>query len=180
MEPMTSERPDFGPSGYLPPRAAQRARKIMLREPLGLQWAAAAVVAGALVLIAGGILLLLMSRPPGAPYVAAGQMSAIDARGAGIVRLETGEEVLVVRGGGGVSVFAAPDQPVSWCVESGRLESADGTVWEPTGRLIGGRGASLARLPAEVHDGLIYVNPSAEGQRIVPQPQRRAAPACGS
>src|SRR5690606_17036265 len=61
---VTSERPDFGPSGYLPPRAARRARKIMLREPLGLQWAVAAVVAGLLVLLAGAGYLLWQSRPP--------------------------------------------------------------------------------------------------------------------
>jgi hypothetical protein len=132
---MTSQRPDIGPSGYLPPRAAKRARKIMLREPLGLQWAVAAMIAGVLVLVAGGIL---------------------------------------------VTVFAAPDQPVSWCAESGHLESADGAVWEPSGRLIGGRGSSLARLPVEIHSGVVYVDPSADGERRTPQPERGATPACGS
>jgi hypothetical protein len=174
---VTSERPDFGPSGYLPPRAAKRARKIMLREPLGLQWAVAAVIAGLLVLVAGGALVLRMSGPPGAPFVTAGQLSTIDPRGAKVVPTSTGTEVLVVRAGGGVTVFASPERSVSWCAASRRLESPDGAVWEPDGRLVGGRGQSLARLPAEVHDGVIYVDPTAEGQRRSPQP-RSATPAC--
>ncbi|MTV26636.1 hypothetical protein FTX61_14610 [Nitriliruptoraceae bacterium ZYF776] len=32
------QTPEFGPSGYLPERASKRARKIVLRAPLGLQW----------------------------------------------------------------------------------------------------------------------------------------------
>lgn len=177
MKP-TTEQPEFGPSGYLPPRAAKRARKIMLREPLGLQWAIAAVVAGVLVLGAGGMAVLLMSRPPGAPFVASGPLTAIDPRGAEVVATESGEDVLVVRAAGGVRAFAAPDQPVAWCAESRHLESANGHVWEPNGRLIGGAGASLTPLPAQVHDGVLYVNPSAEGQPVSPQAAPAATPAC--
>lgn len=177
---MTSERPDFGPSGYLPPRAAKRARKIMLREPLGLQWAIAAGIAGLLVLVAGSVLVLRMSGPPGAPFVAAGQVSTVDPRGAKVVTTAAGTDALVVRAAGGVTVFTAPDRHVSWCAESRRLESPDGAVWEPDGRLVGGRGRSLTRLPAEVHDGVLYVDPTAEGQRRPPQPAQAATPACGT
>lgn len=176
---MATEQPEFGPSGYLPPRAAKRARKIMLREPLGLQWAIAAVVAGVLVLAAGSLLVLLMSRPPGAPFVAAGELSAIDPRGARIVATVSGSDVLVLRAAGGVRVFAAPDQPVAWCAQSRHLESTDGDVWEPNGRLVGGQGESLAPLPVEVHDGVLYVNPSAEGQPVAAQPGQGATRACG-
>ncbi|HUG87123.1 MAG TPA: hypothetical protein VMM13_21320, partial [Euzebya sp.] len=45
-----AQQPEFGPGGYLPARAAQRARKIVLREQMGLHWAVAAVVAGLLIL----------------------------------------------------------------------------------------------------------------------------------
>jgi hypothetical protein len=175
---VTTEQPDFGPSGYLPPRAAKRSRKIMLREPLGLQWAIAAVIAGVLVLAAGGLLVVLMSRPPGAPFLAAGQLSAIDPRGAEVVATETGTEVLVLRAAGGVRVFAAPDQPVAWCAQSRHLESDSGHVWEPNGRLTGGQGGSLAPVPVEVHDGVLYVDPSAEGQPVAAQPAQAATPAC--
>jgi hypothetical protein len=151
----------------------------MLREPLGLQWAIAAVIAGVLVLGAGGMAVLLMSRPPGAPFVASGPLAAIDPRGARVVAAESGEDVLVVRAAGGVRAFAAPDQPVAWCAETRHLESAGGHVWEPNGRLIGGQGASLTPLPAEVHDGVLYVNPSAESQPVAARPALAATPACG-
>jgi hypothetical protein len=177
---LTTEQPEYGPPGYLPPRAAKRARKIMLREPLGLQWAIAAVIAGVLVLAAGGVLVVLMSRPPGAPFVPSGPLSAIDPRGAGTVATQAGEDVLVVRAAGGVRAFTAPDQPVAWCAESRHLESTSGHVWEPNGRLIGGQGESLTPLPVEVHDGVLYVNPSAEGQPVAAQPALAATPACGS
>ena len=170
--------PEYGPPGYLPPRAAKRARKIVLRAPLGLQWAIAAVVAGLLVLGAGTVALVLMSRPPGAPFVAAGPLAAIDPRGAGTVAT-AGDDVLVLRAAGGVRAFVAPDQPVAWCAASRHLESADGDVWEPDGRLIGGSGASLTPLPFEVHDGVLYVNPSARGQPVAPRPAVAARAACG-
>ena len=150
----------------------------MLREPMGLQWAIAAVVAGLLVLVAGGLLVWRMSGPPGAPFETAGQISAVDPRGAAVVSTASGTDVLVLRAVGGVTVFAAPDRAVSWCAQSRRLESADGGVWEPDGRLIGGEGGSLARLPAEVHDGVVYVDPSAEGQALPARPEPGATPAC--
>jgi nitrite reductase/ring-hydroxylating ferredoxin subunit len=150
----------------------------MLREPLGLQWAAAAVVAGLLVLVAGGLLVWRMSGAPDAPFVSAGQVTAIDPRGAEVVSTTSGSDVLVVRAAGGVTVFTAPDRPVSWCARSRRLESSDGAVWEPDGRLVGGRGESLPRLPVEVNDGVIYVHPDAPSERLPARPETGATPAC--
>ncbi|HSK96198.1 MAG TPA: hypothetical protein VK891_06230 [Euzebyales bacterium] len=174
---MAAERPDFGPSGYLPPRAAKRARKIMLREPMGLQWAIAAVVAGVLVLVAGTALLLLRTGPPGPPFVSAGPVAAVDPTGAATIAAGD-TRVLVLRGAGGVSVFADPGAAVAWCAASGHLESADGAVWEPSGRLIGGAGDSLTRLPAQVHTGVLYVDPGAAGEQRPADPSQDAAPAC--
>jgi hypothetical protein len=174
------EQPDYGPRGYLPPRAARRARKIILREPMGLQWAIAAVVTGVLVLAAGGAALLLQSGPPGAPYVAAGAIARIDPRGAGELGLGDRRDVLVVRGAGGVSVFAAPAIEVDWCTDPARLVAADGSAaWQPDGRLIAGTGDSLARLPAQVHDGTLYVDASSEGARLTPAPRGSPEPCRG-
>lgn len=160
------EQPDYGPRGYLPPRAAKRARKIILREPMGLQWAIAAVVVGVLVLAAGGVALLLRSGPPGPPFVAAGPLDAIDARGVGVA--DAGDQpVLVVRGAGGVAVYRRPPTEVRWCTDPARLVAVDGSAaWQPDGRLAAGGGDSLTRLPAQVHDGTVYVDPSADGTRL--------------
>lgn len=162
---MADEHPDYGPRGYLPPRAAKRARKIILREPMGLQWAIAAVVAGFLVLVAGGVLLLSRSGPPGPPFVAVGELSQIDPRGVGGLALDGDRAVLVLRGAGGVTVFEAPSAPVTWCAPRSRLISARGQVWQPDGRLVGGTGGSLTRLPAQVHDGVLHVDTTAQGTR---------------
>jgi len=148
----------------------------MLREALGLQWAVAAIVAGAIVLVAGGLLVLRMSGPPGAPFVTAGHLSAVDPRGAATVPTSSGGDVLVLRATGGVRAFLAPGRPVVWCPESRRLESHD-AVWEPDGRLVGGRALSLVPLPVEVHDGVIYVNPAAD-EALPERPEVGASPAC--
>lgn len=174
---MASRDPDFGPSGYLPPRAANRARKIILREPLGLAWAAGAIVAGIAVLVAG-VMLLGRLGPPGPPFVVAGPLAAVDARGAGVLALPGTADALVVRGAGGVAVFTAPVVPVRWCPASSRLEAADGRVWEPDGRLVGGSGPSLTRLPARVHDGVVHVDPTGGGARRPRVPGRAERPRC--
>ena len=168
---MTDEHPDYGPRGYLPPRAAKRARKIILREPMGLQWAIAAVVAGVLVLVAGGVLLLSRSGPPGPPFVPVGELTQIDPRGAGELPLDDGRSVLVLRGAGAVTVFDAPASPATWCAPRSRLLSPSGAVWLPNGRLVGGTGGSLTRLPAQVHDGVLYVDTTSQGTRLEPDPR---------
>lgn len=167
---MPPEQPDYGPRGYLPPRAAKRARKIILREPMGLQWAIAAVVAGVLVLLAGGALFLLRSGPPSAPFVPVGEIARIDPRGAGTLALGADRAVLVLRGAGGVAVFDDPGVPVAWCPPRSLLVARDDAAWSPGGRLVGGDGESLARLPSQVHDGVLYVDIEADGTRLPPRP----------
>jgi hypothetical protein len=58
--------PEFGPRGYLPERAAKRARKIILREPLSLAWVIGAILAG-LALVIAGVLFLQRDDPLRAP-----------------------------------------------------------------------------------------------------------------
>lgn len=175
---MTGEhrQSEYGPRGYLPERAAQRARKIVLREPMGLQWPVAAGVAAILVLVVGALFLATRTGPPGPPFVHAGPIQAIDPRGAALVRLD-GTEVLVLRGAGGVLAFAAPEAEVVWCGESGRLEAADGRVWRPDGRLVGGAGESLQPLRAQAHAGELYIDPVTELAVPAPDPSAER-PAC--
>ena len=171
------EASEYGPRGYLPERAAKRARKIVLREPMGLQWPIAAVIAALLLVAIGAVYLLTQTGPPDTPFVNAGALARVDPRGAEAVALPSGDEVLVVRGGGGVSVFDDPGVAVTWCRQSRRLESARGQVWELDGRLVGGQGQSLELLRSEVFDGVLYVDPNAG----VPAPEPRDAgeqPAC--
>ena len=52
------EEPEFGPRGYLPPRASKRARKIVLRAPMSLAWVIAPLVIGVILLIVGWIYFL--------------------------------------------------------------------------------------------------------------------------
>jgi hypothetical protein len=177
---------EFGPGGYLPERAAKRARKIVLREQMGLQWPVAAGVAALLVLVAGGIFLVTGIGPPGAPFAAVLEIEQVDPRGAEV--LPAGEvrgtdlappaaDLAVVRAGGGVRVFVVPTPDVAFCEASGRLESPAGAVWNANGRLLGGPGASLTPVPAQVFDGVLYVDAASRG---TPPPAEDvgATPAC--
>lgn len=162
--------PDYGPRGYLPERAAKRARKIVMREPMGLHWPVAAVVAALVLAAVGAVYVVTRTGPPGPPFVEAGALEAVDPRGAGLVVLPSGRDVLVVRGGGGVSVFAGPGEDVLWCRASRRLESPSGRVWRLDGRLVGGPGASLQPLRSQVFDGVLYVSPGADVAAPDPRP----------
>lgn len=168
----STERPDFGPGGYLPERASKRARKIVLRAPLGLQWVVASVVAGVAVLIAGAVFLTSSGDPPGAPFVEVGELAAIgDA-----ATLEVGDErVLVVTAAGRVRAFAEAEGVV-FCAPARQLENADGRVWSLTGRGLGG-GASLDEHPVVVVDGQLYLDPSRTVAGPAPTDEA-AAPAC--
>jgi len=166
--------PDFGPRGYLPPRAARRARKIVLRERMGLQWPVAAVVTAALVVVVG-LLYLVRSGPPGPPFVAVGRVpdaEAVTIADAG------GTPVLVVGAAGRVRAFVDPGTPVTWCAASRRLEAPDG-VWTPEGILVGGQGASLRQVASTVHDGELYVDPTAVTELPVDPSAERPACATG-
>lgn len=147
--------PEFGPRGYLPERAAKRARKIVLRAPLGLQWVVASVVAGAVVVVAGILLLTRGGDAPDAPYVAVGPVEDV----AGQVVYDDDLDLLLVGLGGRVRAFDSPAD-VGYCDASRRLESPAGEVWSLTGRGAGGV-PSFAEHPTVTSDGVLYVDPSA-------------------
>lgn len=170
-------RPEYGPAGYLPPRAAHRARKIVLRGPMGVGWSLAAIVAAVAVLSTGGFFVWSRAQPPGPPLVLAAPLRHIDARGAAVVDVGA-LPVLIVRAGGSLRAFAAPAVDVGWCEDSQRLERpTTASVWALDGALLGGRGRSLPPLRAVVHDGDVYVDPT-PGDPAVPRPAV-ARPACG-
>ncbi|WP_130648654.1 hypothetical protein [Egicoccus halophilus] len=161
----TGARPEFGPSGYLPERASKRARKIVLRAPLGVQWIVASVLAGLLVLVAGVLFLQRSGDPPSAPWVAVGELDALAAS----APLDDLDAVLVAAGG---RVRAFADVPgVTYCPSSNRLEDGE-QVWNLTGRGLGGA-PSLDEHPTVVHDGVVYLDPT----RTVPGPSPVADPA---
>ena len=162
--------PEFGPSGYLPARAAQRARKIVLRAPLGAQWIIGAVVAGLVVVVAGVWFLVTSGDPPPDPWVAAGEVDDV-----GEAAHDPDLDALLVGAGGRIRAFAdAAD--VTYCAASNQLEAPDGRVWSLTGRGLGGA-ASLEEHPTLVQDGVLYVDPT----RTQPGPSpsdEPAEPAC--
>jgi hypothetical protein len=173
-----SEQAQYGPGGYLPERAAKRARKIVLREEMGLQWPIAAVVAAVIVLAAGLWFVRADSRPPGEPFEAVLDIDEVDPRGAAVLpAADPGTGLVVVRAGGGVRVFRTPTDEVAWCAESGRLEAPGGAVWNTNGRLVGGPGESLEPLPSQVFDGTLYVDETASGVRLPADPAG-ATPQC--
>lgn len=172
-----SDDVEFGPRGYLPQRAAKRARKIVLREQMGFGWPLAAVAASLIVVTAGVVYLLSVNRPPAAPFVAVAPLSQVPvAGGAGLP--VGGESLFVLRAGGPMRVFAAPDgAALRWCGESRRIEGRAGQVWTAEGRLVGGEGSSLPALPSTVFRGVIYVDPSAPGSAPAPA-STSETPAC--
>lgn len=164
------ERLDFGPRGYLPRRAAQRARKIVLREQMGLGWPVAAVAAAVVVALVGAIFLLTRSAPPGPPFVAVAPIDAVEPGAVATFSLEgTPHDVLVVRAGGGLQAFAGRTDAVVYCRESRRLE-APGRVWDLRGRLVGGDGESLRPLASRLHAGQLYVDPTSATAPAPPEP----------
>lgn len=164
------EQPAYGPSGYLPSKASARARKIVLRAPLGLQWVIGAIVAG-LVVVVAGVLFLTRSGPPGAPFVATVEIDDVD----GATALDDLDALLVIGGGPAVAFAGLSDHELAWCEATRRVEgTVDGTpaTWHgATGRGFGV--ASLASHPVVVHDGVAYVDPTATspGPRSAPEPE---------
>jgi hypothetical protein len=163
-------RPEFGPGGYLPDRAARRARKIILRAPLGLQWVVASLVAGAVLLVAGVLLLGRGAAPPPAPWVSLGPLSAL-----GTSSVDPGSGLLVVNVGGRLRAFDAP-QGVAYCAPSNRLEHPDGRVWALTGRGYATT-PSLVPVPTLTVSGQAYLDPTARGEPLAPL-EDPATPGC--
>lgn len=159
--------PEFGPSGYLPERAAKRARKIVLRAPLGLQWVIASIAAGVVVLVAGIWFLQVRDSAPPDPFVAVGSIDQLPA-----TRYDPDLDALIVAVTGRVRAFASA-QDVDYCAASNRLESVDGSgIWSLTGRGLDGT-PSLDEHPTLVTGGVLYVDPT----RTVPAPPPDGEPA---
>ena len=164
------DRPDFGPAGYLPPRAAQRARKIVLRAPLGLQWVVSSLVVG-VVVVGAGLLWLMGDDVPEEPWIAVGPVTDV-----GTTAEPEDLDVLLV-GNGRIRAFAdARERGASYCPASRRLESAEGGVWSLTGRGLGGT-PSLREHPTRIHDGIVYVDPTATMDTPTPSSET-VEPAC--
>ena len=163
-------RPEFGPRGYLPDRAARRARKIILRAPLGLQWVVASLVAGAVLLVAGVLLLGRGSAEPPPPWVPLGPLGALE-----VSAIDPGSGLLVVTVAGRLRAFEAPEG-VRYCSPSNRLEHPDGRVWALTGRGYAGT-PSLVPVPTLTVAGQAYLDPTVRGEALAPL-EDAATPGC--
>jgi len=164
------ETPVFGPRGYLPDRAARRARKIVLRAPLGLQWVVAALVAGIVLLIAGLLVLGRAGSPPGPPWEPLGPVEELAESS-----FDASTGILVITVAGRVRAFEAPEG-AAYCTASNRIEHPDGRVWALTGRGLAGTD-SLRPVPTLVVSGLAYLDPTAVGDPLDPM-DTPAVPAC--
>ena len=149
------DRPEFGPSGYLPERASKRARKIVLRAPMGLQWIIGSAVVALGVLVAGILFLQTSDEPPGDPFVEVGPLVSI----ADATPLPAYDAV-ASRAAGRLRVFVVPPgtEIPDWC-EAERHLTTSGRVWGPTGRALDG-GRSLDELPSVVFEGVVYIDPT--------------------
>lgn len=176
-----ADPPAFGPSGYLPDRAARRARKIVLRAPLGVQWIVGALVVGVVVAVAGWFALRpSLPEPPFVEVPASALPTDVEAPPQ-VITLD-GTDVAIVTILGRVRVFdwSAPVTSLpTYCRESGLLESDDGGVWRATGRGVGGTD-SLVELPTVVVDGRVFVDPTSPLPVLAPDPDTAPEAACGA
>ena len=162
-----AEQPDFGPGGYLPDRASRRARKIVLRAPMGIQWVIGSLVVGVVVVVAGW--LALRDTTPEAPYVEIPADLATGPAGVAAWTAPPGgdEDAIVVRSGARTRVFRwGAEEPPVLCDPSGLLEAADG-VWRLTGRGVDGT-PSLAEHPVVIDDGTLYADPTTTLEPLPP------------
>lgn len=172
-----SRQPDFGPGGYLPDRAARRARKIILRSAMGAGWPLAALAAAVVLLVAGGVFVLTRLGGPGAPFVAVAEFADVAPRSTTSVAAEGGTDLLLVHTGSALRAFEMPAGEVVLCRASNHLETQDG-VWDLGGRSLVGTD-SLASYPVRVHDGTVYVDTSEPRAPTAPVAgDRQVTPAC--
>jgi hypothetical protein len=162
--------PDFGPAGYLPDRAARRARKIVLRAPLGLQWVVAALLAGVVVLVAGVLLFGRGAATPEPPWIALGPVDTLP-----VSSVDAASGLLIVNVGGRVRAFEAPEG-AAYCTASNRIEHPDGRIWALTGRGTDGQD-SLPPAPTLTVAGIAYVDPTVLGEPLSPLSET-ARPGC--
>ncbi len=158
--PATDPSPEFGPAGYLPERAAKRARKIVLRAPMGIHWVFGSLFAGLIVVVAGVLLLTRGSADPGAPFRDLGPLEALPANSILPSATPDGRDVVVIIGEGRIRAFTRDGgvEGLAWCDASRHVE--DGVnVWNLTGRSLDG-GTSLELLPVVATNGKVFVDPS--------------------
>ena len=143
---------------WLPPKAA-KARKLILRGQLGLPWLLGAVTAALLILVAGVVLLAQGGRP-GAPWVLVGPVDRFPS-GAVVETAGPAGDVLVIdRRSGVVRAFVTgPGRCQVVADGDGFARPCQGQRWDAGGRAAGSSGPALARVPAQVTDGGLYVDP---------------------
>jgi hypothetical protein len=169
---MSEDQPEFGPGGYLPERASKRARKIVLRAPMGVQWIVGAVVAGAVIVGAGLLWLAQSDDPPGPPWVAVGPLKDL-----GDATAVDELDVLIVATGRPRAFRGVDVLGLRWCADPAQIEGFEGRVWSPTGRAQTAETDSLEQHPTRVHNGVLYVDPTVTAPG--PEPvDANAEPAC--
>jgi hypothetical protein len=148
----------YGPRGYLPEQAAHRARKIILRERMGLGWPVAAALASLCVAAAGAFFLLRGASPPGEPFTRAGGLEQVPPGGETVIDISRYTHGVLVTRVGGLAAFAAPAADSAYCPASGYLEASSGSVWSLGGRLLAGPGSSLQPVAVRVAEGQLYLS----------------------
>ena len=161
------EQPEFGPGGYLPDRASRRARKIILRAPLGLQWVIGSLVVGVVVVVAGW--LALRDPAPAAPFTEVPRVVGEQA----VVHVPD-LDMVATGAGGRPRAFVwqeGTDLDLAYCEESGLLEATGDRAWRVTGRGVNGT-PSLVPYRTAIHDGRFYVDPTTTLEPLTPDPDR--------
>ena len=165
-----AEEPEFGPGGYLPDRASRRARKIVLRAPMGIQWVIGSLVVGVVVVVAGW--LALRDTTPQPPWVEVPPALAVGPPGVAPWTAPPGgsEDAIVVRSGARTRVFRwAGGTPPVLCDASGLLEAPGGATWRVTGRGLEDT-PSLAEHPVLIDDGVLWADPTTTLDPLPPDP----------
>lgn len=187
------QRPEFGPSGYLPERASKRARKIVLRAQMGVHWIWAAVIAGVVVVIVGVAFLATSGGPPPAPFVAVGPIAEVGA--ATLLDLDTmepadenREAALLVTVSGRPRLFLhngvcddCPTPQLTFCERTRLIESSVGGVFSLTGRARNAAGGDgLLVFPTAVVDGVLYADPTTFTPGGEAAPNEDVQPTCSA
>ncbi len=124
-----------------------------------------------LVVLAIALAFLTAPGGPRAPY-----QPVAEARDVRRSVFDQDRNILFLSTGNVIHAFDAREFKPRFCAKSGRLESADGRVWDLTGRSLDG-GPSLREYPVIVDAGVVYLDPT----RTVPAPagsDRGVQPVC--
>lgn len=149
------------------------------------RWAAVSGAATTMLVVVavarGATWVSRIGDPPPDPWVRLAEVELYTEHAAEVVVQPFGvpgleDQVVVVLSEPPRVLVRRSDEFVRYCERSGLLEAADGT-WRPTGRGLAGT-PSLTEHPATVHDGVLFVDPTA----TLPVPAPDPAPveqACG-